>query len=57
MEVIVDFLYHASGMCGEHWHPNAINLSVIGLAMWCVGKVVWSVVRARYARFEENIRG
>ena len=57
METVLEFLYHATGLCGEHWHPNAINLSVIGLAMWCVGKVVWSVVRARYARFEENIRG
>jgi hypothetical protein len=52
MEVLVDFLYHASGMCGEHWHPNAINLSVIGLVVLCVAKVVRSAVRARYARFE-----
>ncbi len=57
MEVLVELLYHASGLCGEHWHPNAINLTVIGLVMWSVAKVVRSAVRARFARFEGNIRG
>ncbi len=52
METVLDFLYHASGFCGEHWHPNAINLSVIGLLVACGAKVVWSAVRARYTRFE-----
>ena len=52
MEIVLDFLYHASGFCGEHWHPNAINLSVIGLGVWCVVKVVRSAVRARFTRFE-----
>ena len=52
METVMEFLWHASGFCGEHWHPNAINLSVIGLAVWCVAKVVRSAVRARFARFE-----
>ena len=57
METLVEFLYHATGLCGEHWHPNAINLTVIGLGVWCVVKVVRSAVRARFARFEGNIRG
>ena len=57
MEVLVELLYHASGLCGEHWHPNAINLTVIGLVVWSVAKVVRSAVRARFARFEGNIRG
>ena len=53
MERVLDFLYHATGLCGEHWHPNFINLSVIGLAD--VGVVVCAVkfgkpVLARFAR-------
>ena len=24
---MTDFLYHVLGFCGEHWHPNAINIS------------------------------
>ena len=54
---MIEFLRHAFGLCGEHWHPNAINLTVIGLGVWCVVKVVRSAVRARFARFEGNIRG
>ena len=52
MEMIKEFLWHASGMCGEHWHPNVINVSAIVLVATCVVKVVRSAVRARYARFE-----
>ena len=52
MSKLNDFLWHASGMCGEHWHPNAINLSVIGLLVLCGAKVVWSAARARFTRFE-----
>jgi len=26
-----EFLYHALGICGEHWHPNLINLSLIAM--------------------------
>tara|TARA_B100000963_G_scaffold148538_2_gene129568 strand:- start:301 stop:435 length:135 start_codon:yes stop_codon:yes gene_type:complete len=26
---MIDFLYHALGFCGEHWHPNAINISAM----------------------------
>jgi hypothetical protein len=54
METLVEFLYHATGLCGEHWHPNAINLTVIGVVMFCVAKVVRSAVRARFARFERT---
>ena len=24
-------LYHALGLCGEHWHPNLINVSLFAL--------------------------
>ena len=26
-----DALYHALGLCGEHWHPNLINVSLVAL--------------------------
>ena len=26
---MTDFLYHALGVCGEHWHPNAINVTAM----------------------------
>jgi len=60
MEKVYEFLYHATGLCGEHWHPNLINLSVIGLAavgvVWCAVKFGKPVL-ARFARNEETIRG
>lgn len=27
-------LYHALGLCGEHWHPNLINVSLFALLLW-----------------------
>ena len=36
------FLYHALGICGEHWHPNLINLSAIALVLYAVGKTIKS---------------
>ena len=60
METVLEFLYHATGLCGEHWHPNAINLSVIGLAT--VSAVRCAVkfgkpVSARFARNEGTLKG
>jgi hypothetical protein len=51
METVMEFLWHASGFCGEHWHPNAINLSVIGLVVWSAVRLVRSGL-ARFARIE-----
>ena len=28
---MTDFLYHALGICGEHWHPNLINVSLLAM--------------------------
>ena len=28
---MTEFLYHALGICGEHWHPNLINVSLFGM--------------------------
>ncbi len=59
MERETEFLYHATGLCGEHWHPNLINLSVIGLAavgvVWCAVKFGKPVL-ARFARIEGTIK-
>lgn len=27
-------LYHALGLCGEHWHPNLINVSFFAVLCW-----------------------
>lgn len=24
-----EYLYHLTGMCGEHWHPNLVNVAFI----------------------------
>jgi hypothetical protein len=39
-----EFLYHALGICGEHSHPNLINLSLIAL----VGFVSVKVIRKQF---------
>ena len=31
---MTEFLYHALGICGEHWHPNLINLSLIAMLVY-----------------------
>ena len=28
---MTEFIYHALGFCGEHWHPNAINITAMAL--------------------------
>lgn len=38
MKTLTDFLYHATGMCGEHWHPNAINIGLISLILFAAYK-------------------
>ncbi len=31
---MTEFLYHALGICGEHWHPNLINMSLIAMLVY-----------------------
>lgn len=26
-----DTLYHLTGACGEHWHPNLVNMTALAL--------------------------
>jgi len=35
-----DFIYHALGVCGEHWHPNLLNLSLIALVLFGTTKLL-----------------
>lgn len=30
---MTDALYHALGLCGEHWHPNALNMTALLLVV------------------------
>tara|TARA_Y100001978_G_C23351829_1_gene272382 strand:+ start:275 stop:415 length:141 start_codon:yes stop_codon:yes gene_type:complete len=39
MSKLNDFLWHASGMCGEHWHPNALNVTAIVLIV-CIASAI-----------------
>jgi len=39
-----DFIYHALGVCGEHWHPNLLNLSLIALTMF----VAYTAIKKQY---------
>ena len=48
MKDVAEFLYHASGMCGEHWHPNAINLSFIALVGYLVYRVACRQKGSKY---------
>jgi hypothetical protein len=33
-----EFIYHALGICGEHSHPNLLNITLLFLAMYSVYK-------------------
>lgn len=30
---MVEFIKHALGLCGEHWHPNIFTLIIGGLGL------------------------
>lgn len=40
-----EFLYHALGICGEHWHPNALNVTAIVLFVSIITKIVYNKVK------------
>ena len=35
-----EFLYHALGICGEHSHPNLINLGFIAAGVYATFKIL-----------------
>jgi hypothetical protein len=43
---MTEFLYHALGICGEHWHPNAINITAIIM----IASIVARIIYKRYAK-------
>lgn len=40
-----EYVYHLTGMCGEHWHPNLINLSLAALLAYAAYRA-WHKQRA-----------
>ena len=42
-----EFLYHALGICGEHWHPNFLNISLILLLMFGFYKIVLKKIKIK----------
>ena len=30
---MLEFLKHALGTCGEHWHPNLFNISMLAASI------------------------
>jgi hypothetical protein len=36
---MMDFLYHALGICGEHNHPHLINLGFLAAGVYVVFKI------------------
>ena len=39
-----EFIYHALGFCGEHWHPNAINMT----AMFMIAALIIKSIKNNY---------
>ena len=38
MESLTEFIYHATGLCGEHSHPHLLNLGLLTLVVYAVYK-------------------
>jgi hypothetical protein len=38
---MTEFLYHALGICGEHWHPNLINVTAIVMIASIVARIIY----------------
>ena len=37
---MTEFIYHLLGLCGEHWHPNAINITAMTMATILITKSI-----------------
>lgn len=41
---MVEFIRHLLGVCGEHWHPNLLNLSVFLLGItWIISYIKYKI--------------
>jgi len=38
---MTEFLYHALGICGEHWHPNLVNVTVIVMIASIIARIIY----------------
>ena len=39
-----EFLYHALGICGEHWHPNLLNITLIVMVTSIITRIVYKKI-------------
>ena len=42
-----EFLYHALGICGEHWHPNLINITFMIMLVSLAGRFTYKRIKTR----------
>jgi len=40
-----EFLYHALGICGEHWHPNLLNIMLITAVVALITRTVYKRIK------------
>ena len=43
---MTEFIYHAMGFCGEHWHPNAIIITAMILMAGLIIKSIKNYEKA-----------
>jgi hypothetical protein len=43
---MTDFIYHIMGFCGEHWHPNVINIT----AMVLIATLILKSIKNKYEK-------
>jgi hypothetical protein len=45
-----EFLWHALGLCGEHWHPNLINITALVLMATLSGYGIGRKIKSHVQR-------
>ena len=43
---MTELIYHTMGFCGEHWHPNAINIT--GMVM--IATLILKSIKNKYEK-------
>ncbi len=41
-----EFLYHALGICGEHWHPNLVNITFIIMGSTLILRIAYKRIKS-----------
>ena len=52
---MIDFLYHALGICGEHNHPHLINVGFIAAGVYAIVKLYQKSEITKINNGEPNI--